>query len=156
MAKLLDIGCGWEEELWFPGADLCDGVLEELKEKVDTGDRKVFAQYIEQSNPHLPIEDEEYDFIWSGSMFDFLGDIDRRVVIDEIYRLLKKNGRAIIRDMEYVEGEEECLKFDIHDFIGKLQSLFPEDRWFSYIYYNVEKDETPSMGILYLIHLQKT
>jgi SAM-dependent methyltransferase len=161
--KALDVGCGAESERWFPGADLCDSNLNVSKYPYkDLEGRTLYLQDIDVLHPNILAEDQVYDFIWSGHAWGWMKDITKSVVEKELFRLLKLGGRAIIRDMVYVEEDSDDWEtFDIDLFLKLQLNFFPEDRWSSYAYFNTEihpqsdVGSLRSMGFPYLIHLEK-
>jgi len=155
--RALDLGCGWESELWFPGADLCDGVFaEHIEPAIDTEGRVVFAQYIDLENPRLPVQDNTYDFIWCGSLWDFLDDVTKEVIERECYRLLKPGGRFIVRDTNYVEGGTPEWDLSEKEIVKREMSHFPEERWYGMLYFDVDVEvDGAGKCIYYLLHLDK-
>lgn len=154
--RALDVGCGWEDELWFPGADLCDGVFAELVEPVDTGGRVVYPQYIESKSPRLPIENETYDLIWCGSMWGFMSSETKQILEEECYRLLKPGGRLFICETLYIEAGTPEWDLDEKQLVMAELDFFLKERWHGLLYF--DKDvEVDGAGkcVYFTLHLKK-
>jgi SAM-dependent methyltransferase len=161
--RALDIGCGAEAELWFPGADLCDSDLNvDAYTSKEIEGRTLYLQDIDLLHPNILAEDRTYDFIWSGNAWGWMKDDTKRVVERELFRLLKSGGRVIIRDVTYIEEDsDEWEMFDIELFLKLQLNFFSEERWISYAYFNKEVhpqlvvESLRSIGFPYLLHFEK-
>ena len=157
--KALDVGCGEEPELWFSGADLCDPILDpSLYTSAELEGRIIFPQEINIQTPQIFSDPGVYDFIWCGSAWDWMSDETRRIVEAEFFRLLRKGGRVILRELTLTEDlTAEGETFDIQKFLKEQLAFFPEERWFGFPYYNIDTHPCTldDQAYLYLLHLEK-
>ncbi|MFC7678044.1 class I SAM-dependent methyltransferase [Paenibacillus sp. GCM10028914] len=101
-AKVLDLCCGMgrhslalsEEGYHVTGVDLSDVLLDEAKEL----DQDKAVSWILSDMRRLPVKDREYDAVLNlfTSFGYFTKDEEHIKVLQEIYRVLKPNGRFII------------------------------------------------------------
>ncbi len=87
--KILDVGCGTGQHLKYGsiGIDISLPMLEEAR-------KKGFKKIVQGSAEELPFKDESFDSVLC--IFTVLNLCDYIKTIKEIYRVLKKNGIAIV------------------------------------------------------------
>lgn len=127
--KVLEIGCGTgiilkriakiAKEAW--GVDLSSGMLKKAKEK---------DLNVKQANAtQLPFKDSEFDVVYSVKVLAHIPDIEK--VIEEVHRVLKKDGMAVLEfynpksfkklaNTIQKSGEKVFLRFDSHSDIMRL------------------------------------
>jgi SAM-dependent methyltransferase len=100
--RLLDIGCGWGR--WCVAAARkgfapigLDPSLESVEAAVRVADQlEVDAQFVVGDGRHLPFAAETFDAVFSYSVLQHFGEEDVRLVLDEVRRVLKPNGTAVV------------------------------------------------------------
>ena len=102
-AKVLDVGCGGGLDAIFLaqcglsviGVDVSPGALEIAERRAK--DAGVEVDWRLGNVLDLPVEDEIIDFITDRGLFHVIEDCDRSKYSSELYRVLKLQGRALIR-----------------------------------------------------------
>lgn len=99
--KLLDFGCGRK-----PYKNLFCNVTEYIGVDIkQTGHDHSFSEIdIFYDGKHLPFEDETFDAIFSSEVFEHLFNLEE--ILDELKRVLKKNGKILITT-PFLWGEHE-------------------------------------------------
>ena len=100
---ILDIGCGngknmgHRKDCKYIGIDICENLLKQTKKQDN-------CEYILSNCLDIPISDNSIDYIMSIAVIHHLSTTNRRTAsINEIYRLLKIGGTALI----YVWAKEQ-------------------------------------------------
>jgi len=100
-SKILDIGCGnsknmgTREDCNYIGIDICENFIKNAPKKSN-------CQYIHANCLNIPLENNSFDNIISIAVIHHLSTYDRRLkAIEEIYRLLKNNGTALVYVWSY-------------------------------------------------------
>ena len=100
--KLLDIGCGNARNLvpFIKNKFSCSGIdfsknMVVLAEKL-LKKHKLEAKLIQSSSIKIPFKDKTFDYIISVAMLHNLNKWERQKTLNEIKRLLKPNGKALI------------------------------------------------------------
>ena len=108
--KILDIGVGtgdmfykimpFNKEGYNIGLDISPQMLFKAKSKlIDNNESK--TALILGNAFYLPFEDNSFDYIFSSYVFDLFPENEFGKVTQEIYRVLKLNGKAIIITMSF-------------------------------------------------------
>ena len=95
--KAIDIGCGYDDCRWLPGADTADG----------NSEGTTFPQNVSADTP-LPVPKGTYDLVWYSYGWYLTHQSERAGIAQEISRICKDRATLFIRDypIEY-EWEEE-------------------------------------------------
>jgi ubiquinone/menaquinone biosynthesis C-methylase UbiE len=102
-ARVLDVGCGGGTDAIFmaqrgykvTGVDISSAALKIAEKRAKKANIKVNWQ---KGNAfELPIENESIDFLTDRGLLHLIEDPDRPKYASEILRVLKNNGRALIR-----------------------------------------------------------
>lgn len=127
---ILDIGCGnsknmnYRTDCTYIGVDICENFINQNKKTSN-------CNYIIADCNSIPLQSNTIDYILSIAVIHHLSTYERRLkAIEEIYRLLKINGKALI----YVWAYEQP-KFKLE----KTQDVFV--KWNLQKKYNDEKKE---------------
>ena len=127
---ILDIGCGnsknmnYRDDCNYIGVDICENFINQNKSKNN-------CNYIIADCVNIPLQSNSIDYILSIAVIHHLSTYERRYkAIEEIYRLLKINGKALI----YVWAFEQP-KFKSE----KKQDVFV--KWNLQKKYNIENKE---------------
>ena len=93
---ILDIGCGnsknmnYRDDCNYIGVDICENFINQNKSKNN-------CNYIIADCVNIPLQSNSIDYILSIAVIHHLSTYERRYkAIEEIYRLLKINGKALI------------------------------------------------------------
>ena len=99
--KILDVGCGTGRNfmkvdgLEWTGTDISDKMLEFAGKAAKK--KKVGVELIKAPASKLPFGDESFDFVLSYAVLHCVNSEEKRVKsVEEIYRVLKKGGKALI------------------------------------------------------------
>ena len=90
---LLDLGCGGGKELFVRQGAYCVGLDLSLQALLKAD--KVYNQTARCGILSIPFEDNTFDCVVSSHVFGHISAEDKDLLLGEIYRVLKKGGRAI-------------------------------------------------------------
>ena len=113
--KVLDLGCGFDDERFIPGADLADDETD-LNGVENEGYGKGFIQFVSTDTP-LPVEDNTYNVVWYSNGFYYVPLDKKKKVADEIKRVLCNGGILVIHDYTVDDNsdreatEEDAIKW---------------------------------------------
>jgi len=101
--RVLDVGSGGGIDAIFmaqcgfkvTGVDISAAALKIAEKRAE--EAHVEVNWLRGSILELPIEDKSIDFITDRGLFHLIEDCDRPRYASEIFRVLKKSGRALIR-----------------------------------------------------------
>lgn len=101
--RVLDVGCGQGEYLVtmakmgaiVSGQDLCGESIKICKEKLD--DAQVSGNLIAGDATKLQFPDECFDCVFSSDFFEHISLDQKRMVVKEVFRVLKPGGRFTIK-----------------------------------------------------------
>lgn len=115
--KILDIGCGGgrhvklfaEQGFDISGVDFSEEAITQTKKMLKRFNLSAELQQGDMTN--LPYEDNLFDGIVSFGVFYYTDSAGMKKAISELYRVLKKNGRALIQtrttnDYRFGKGRE--------------------------------------------------
>ncbi|MBQ3164100.1 MAG: class I SAM-dependent methyltransferase [Lachnospiraceae bacterium] len=132
--SILDLGCGTGlelDEIWkrnpeisVVGVDLCQSMLEKLKEK--HSDKKL--QVVCEDYFQYDFGIEQWEAVISFESFHHFLPKQKKVLYDKIYQSLKKGGLFILGDYIACCEEEERLLQEIY-FQKRKKSGIPEERF---------------------------
>lgn len=96
--KILDAGCGTgKHSLYFAlrgyevhGLDFSEGMLNEAIK--NSKKRKININYVLGNQLSIPFPDNFFDGIWSSASLDHFSEKDKKLVLNEFYRILKPGG----------------------------------------------------------------
>lgn len=83
------------------------------------------AEHLRRSVPL--VEDDSVDVVVSNCVLNLVAQADRRRLFEEIFRVLKRGGRAVISDIVCDEDVPERLQHDPHLWSGCISGAFRED-----------------------------
>lgn len=125
--KLLDVGCGTGTllvlakkrylNLDMTGIDIDTKALEIAEKKAIK--EEVNIRFIQSGVQKLPFKDAFFDVVVSTLIFHHLPTEVKRAALEEIYRVLSKNGRFLLADF----GNREGLILHALDFITGILKL---------------------------------
>jgi ubiquinone/menaquinone biosynthesis C-methylase UbiE len=107
------IGC---KKIW--GVDISPNSIAFAKHNNDLKNKNV--QFLTCSVLELPFEDETFDFVFSNGVLHHT--IDTEQGLNEIYRVLKKDGKCWL----YLYGGKNSFFWDVVDFCRNLLSEIPQ------------------------------
>jgi len=85
------------------------------------------AEHLRQTEPL--IDSDSIDVVVSNCVLNLVRNEDRRQLFHELYRVLKRGGRAVISDIVSDEDVPQHLQADPHLWSGCLSGAFREDRF---------------------------
>lgn len=124
---VLDLGCGpgLDSEMFSKegfkviGVDFSENMIESAKTRVESAEFKVM------NVKKLDFEDEFFDAVWANAILLHIFKKDIPLVLNEIFRVLKKGGVLFV---SVKEGDGEILKPDArYGGVEKFWSFFQED-----------------------------
>ncbi|MFH1187353.1 MAG: methyltransferase domain-containing protein [bacterium] len=124
---VLDLGCGpgldaemfAREGFGVIGVDFSEKMIGLAKGRVDSAEFKVM------NVKKLDFEDESFDAVWANAILLHIFKKDISLVLNEVFRVLKKGGVLYV---SVKEGDEEILKPDArYGGVKKFWSFFQKD-----------------------------
>ena len=95
--EVLDIGCGYGHLLQQLDSERrCWGVDTDQRALAAARARCPSATIVEQTGADLPFEGESFDAVVLSEVIEHVGDANKRAVIDEAHRVLRRNGTFIL------------------------------------------------------------
>jgi arsenite methyltransferase len=131
------------ERLGYANVEFRYGLIQDLKLDLDLMGERLAAQPIDATaewlaarsveerlrQEHPMIAEESVDCVVSNCVLNLVRKQDRRQLFDEIFRVLKRGGRAAISDIVSDEDVPEHLQQDGELWSGCLSGAFREDRF---------------------------
>ncbi len=102
-SSLLDVGCGGGRDavvfardgFAVTAVDFSPGMLGEAKKLVDK--TKVNVKFVQADAAHLPFPDNAFAYVWCCNVIStMVGEERRQHAFNEVYRVLKPGGEAVI------------------------------------------------------------
>lgn len=131
-SRILDIGCGTGQTAAYlatrygakvTGLDINPIMIEKAKARIQKYQLPV--EIIQGSIENCPLKDEQFDFIISESVLSFVNIPNS---LQEIFRLLKKNGRFLANELTINHPLKNPLMKEIKQFYG-FDSILLEPQW---------------------------
>jgi ubiquinone/menaquinone biosynthesis C-methylase UbiE len=97
--KILDLGCGSGRNFMktkkgkLYGLDFSEKMIELAKK--DAKKKKIEVE-LQVMNKNIPYEDNFFDYVICAAVLHCLNKKEQKVMVDELYRVLKKKGRALV------------------------------------------------------------
>lgn len=112
-ARILDVGCGGGIDAIFlaqcgyrvTGVDISEADLRIAKRRAKKA--HVEVNWHRGNVLNLPIADEYIDFVTDRGLFHLIEDNDRTRYASELFRVLKNNGRVMIRGASKESGHDQ-------------------------------------------------
>ena len=101
--KLLDVGCGGGRDVVVfardgfevTAIDFSSGMLAEAEKRMKK--EKIKVKFVQADAIHLPFADASFDYVWCCNVIStIVGKENRQQAFDELYRVLKPGGEAVI------------------------------------------------------------
>jgi SAM-dependent methyltransferase len=102
------------------GVDIIDEMLKACKENIVEAEkqnpwfRAEFVKLVKGDALHLPINDNSIDIAAQNCLFNIFKQHDLKKALQEMYRVLKPNGRLVLSDPTCEQNIPEHLKEDDH------------------------------------------
>jgi SAM-dependent methyltransferase len=102
------------------GVDIIDEMLKACKENIVEAEkqnpwfRAEFVKLVKGDALHLPINDNSIDIAAQNCLFNIFKQDDLKKALQEMYRVLKPNGRLVLSDPTCEQNIPEHLKEDDH------------------------------------------
>jgi ubiquinone/menaquinone biosynthesis C-methylase UbiE len=136
-SNVLDIGCGngrnmfYRQNLNMTGLELTEELCQIVREK---------GGEIKQGNMiNLPFEDNSFDYIICVAVYHHLeNDIDRQKALNEMYRVLKPNGKVFIEVWAMEQPKRSRRKFTKRDEMVPWKN--PKGELLGYRYYHIYRN----------------
>lgn len=95
--RVLDIGCGYGWTLARLLGKVPDLIGIDLDEEALASARRNYPgiRFVQQTGSSLPFEDESFDAVIFSDVIEHVGDENKRPVVDEAWRVLKRGGQLI-------------------------------------------------------------
>lgn len=136
-SKILDVGCGngknmlYRTDLDFFGIDISNKLIEICKEKK--------LNVIEASMTNIPLDDNLFDgMLCIASYHHLSNDNDRKLALDEMHRLLKKNGLLLLTVWAMEQPSDSTFHFTNTDEYVKWTNV--KDGKTYYRYYHIYRE----------------
>jgi len=132
---ILDIGCGngrnmgTREDCKYVGIDFCEELLKQAKEQIN-------CSYIKANCINLPFESNTFDYAICIAVIHHLSTKERRLkAIEEINRVLKKNGTALLYVWAFEQPRFVLEKKQDVDVKWVLQKKYSDNNTQDEVYY---------------------
>ncbi len=131
------------ERLGFNNVDFRNGLIQDLRLDLDLLGRELSQSPVHDSTGWLTVRnleerlrcdqpmipDDSIDCVVSNCVLNLVRQQDRRQLFSEIFRVLKRGGRAAISDIVSDEDVPETLKADSELWSGCISGAFREDQF---------------------------
>ena len=91
------------------GIDTTPGMLEKAKRNASTEGVSQICEFREGNTLKIPFPNRTFDLVLSNFMLHALSEAEKQVAINEFYRVLKPNGRAVVCDAIHSEDAEKTV-----------------------------------------------
>jgi len=91
------------------GLDITPGMLKRAVHNASVEGVSRICEFREGSALEIPFPNESFDLVLSNLMLHALSEDEKQVALNEFYRVLKPNGRAVVCDVILFEVPEETL-----------------------------------------------
>ena len=133
---ILDIGCGngknmlFKNDLIFKGIDISNKLVDICKKKG--------LDVLEGSMTSLPYDSNSFDGIITIASYHHLStDIERKEALDEMYKVLKPNGRALIVVWAMEQPDDSTFHFTKADELVPWKTKLGQKNQTYYRYYHI-------------------
>lgn len=130
-----------EEKLGYANVEFRKGRIQDLQLNLDQLETLLSAQPVHSSADWLQLQEriddlratqplvasESVDVVVSNCVLNLVRDADRKQLFSELYRVLKRGGRAVISDIVCDELVPEALRNDPHLWSGCISGAYRED-----------------------------
>lgn len=131
------------ERLGYANVDFRCGMIQDLKLNLDSLSRELAANPVRDHESWLHLRaieerlrreqpligDDSVDCVISNCVLNLVRPGDRRQLFDEVFRVLKRGGRAVISDIVCDEDVPQHLQEDPELWSGCISGAFREDRF---------------------------
>jgi len=131
------------DNIGFSNVEFRKGRIQDLKLNLDLLDRRLNEHPVSSAADWLRlgdhadhlrataplVEDDSVDVVVSNCVLNLVHEADRRQLFAELYRVLKRGGRAVISDIVCDEDVPEHLQRDPKLWSGCISGAFREDRF---------------------------
>jgi len=131
------------ENIGYSNVEFRKGRIQDLKLNLDLLDQRLRDEPVASSADWLRlgdhadhlrstaplVEDDSVDVVVSNCVLNLVHDEDRRQLFAELFRVLKRGGRAVISDIVCDEDVPEHLQRDPELWSGCISGAFREDRF---------------------------
>ncbi len=129
------------ERIGYNNVEFRKGRIQDLKLNLDLLDEKLKEKPVDSANAYLDaeelaaelrikqplVEDDSVDVVVSNCVLNLVSNENRKQLFEEIYRVLKKGGRAVISDIVSDEDVPQELQDDPELWSGCISGAFRED-----------------------------